>query len=239
MEPTKEQLSIFDGLMLSDASLTICRGNQNSRMSMTSKHRNFIEAMISNLSFLSWGPINDKYIYDKRTKKSYHSVRVHSHVSEWLTEQRHRWYPNGKKIVPKDVIVNKECLEWWYLGDGHLERKKNRPNARRVQLAVNGFTNSDNEILKNKLVDLLGNDAVYIECKNSIIISKLSLVKMATMLTDSPVEVYKYKYEFGQYRNSEYFANSYNGRPLEKINKYRKIHKVRELDFEEVKLEIK
>jgi hypothetical protein len=35
-----------------------------------------------------------------------------------LKEQRRRWYPLGKKVVPKDIALTPECLAHWMSGDG-------------------------------------------------------------------------------------------------------------------------
>lgn len=236
--PTLKQLSIFDGLLLSDAGLSLS-GN-NARFALTSKHRSFVDRAKEELNFIpSWEKTTERDVYDKRTNKFYHKCVIRSHVNDFLTTQYHRWYPKGIKVVPKDLSIDKDVLEWWYIGDGHLERKSARPNSRRVQLATNCFTLKDMEFLKKQLVGLLGNNAVYIECKDRIIISKQSLCNMAAILKETPVIDYAYKYEFGQYRNKDYFKQSYKSRPLEIINAYRKKHKVRELNFNIIKTEIK
>lgn len=43
--------------------------------------------------------------------------------------ERCRWYPDGVKIVPKDIILTPECVINWYLGDGDNQ----------VKLATMGF----------------------------------------------------------------------------------------------------
>ena len=232
MGPSDYQKSVFDGLMLSDIGLR--KDSKNASITMTCKHRSFMDAMIERLFFLSWGPVTEKEVYDKRTEKSYHSCKVSSHVSEWLTAQYSRWYCDGVKIVPEDIIIDKDVLEWWYIGDGHLERKKARPNYRRIIMATDSFVEIEKDILCEKLRIFLDRNAVYKEGKK-IAISKKALVKMAKMLTVCPVVDYSYKYEFGHYRDENYFTKTYKGRPLELINKYRQKHKVKDVNYEEIK----
>lgn len=201
MEPTCQQKSMFDGLMLSDASLSI---SGNARFGMTSKHRSFVDAARNALGFLSWGETTERDIYDKRTDKTYHSCRIRSHVNDWLTIQYYRWYVDGVKIVPKDVVIDKDVLEWWYVGDGHLCRKKSRPNYRRIIMATDSFSFQEKEFLCDQLKQRLHNDAVYIEGQK-IAIAKQALVRMAQMLTTiCPVSDYNYKYEFGPYVDENY-----------------------------------
>ena len=127
-------------------------------------------------------------------------------------------------------------LLWWYIGDGCLIRKKSRPNWRRVNLATNSFE-------KNEVLSLIGklklffkeDDNIYDE-QNKIMISKKALCCFASLFESScPVEDYRYKFDFGQYLDSNYFKNSFKTRPIHYINKFRKKHKVRELDFKSKK----
>jgi hypothetical protein len=201
MELSEKEKSIFDGLMLSDGNLS--KTFKNARFSLTSKYKSFIEATINNLPSISWGSTSEKDIYDKRTNKFYHSCRARSHVSEWLTVQYERWYPCGVKVVPKDIIINKDSFEWWYIGDGHLCRKKTRPNYRRIIMATDSFNKNDKTFLKDKLINFLGND-VYIENERTIVIAKDSLVKIAKMLKNPEIIDYAYKYDFGNYIYDNY-----------------------------------
>jgi len=127
----------------------------------------------------------------------------------FLTEQRKRWYPDGKKIVPLDIKLSKELLLWWYLGDGHLERKKARPAYRRVVLCTDCFEESELDFLIRLLRKELGNNSIYKESKH-LIISRSALCNFAKYIgTDCPVPEYEYKFDFGQYKDPNYFRNSY------------------------------
>ncbi len=235
MELTTEQQSVFDGLMLSDAFLE-CR-SANARFSLTSKHRSFIDATIKALPF-SWASATERDIYDRRTLKTYHSCCVRSHTNEWLTQQHLRWYKNRIKIVPNNLSLTPLCVLWWYLGDGHLARKRSRPNYRRVIMATDSFSDSEKEWLKDHLQQLVGEN-VYVEQSRTIVVAGKSLVRLASLIgTHSPVADYQYKFDFGNYLNDDYLSKSYETRPLAAINKYRRIHKVRELDYQEVKQEM-
>lgn len=59
---------------------------------------------------------------------------------------RKRWYPNGFKIVPKDIELTPQLLANWHMGDGEFDT-----NTRRVALAVNAFSLLDVQFLINKL----------------------------------------------------------------------------------------
>lgn len=227
--------SVFDGLMLSDGYL---RKGKNASIHLCVKYRGFADACILNLPSLPWSKITPRSVYDKRTLKTYTGWTVDTHVCSWLTEQRYRWYPKGKKIVPQDVILDKNSILWWYIGDGHLHKKKSRPNYRQIVLATNGFLSTEVFWLIEKLKDILSDKNVYEE-QNKIIIARTAVTFFARLIgINSPVPEYVYKFDFGQYLDPDYFKKSFEKRPIMLINKYRRIYKVRELDFEKVKQEL-
>lgn len=234
IELTKKQMQIFDGLMISDAYLSMGKRRKNARFGLTCKYREFAEKVKTIFSEFLWStpPIRTRDIYDKRTEKYYSSTTLSSRTDEFLTMQYSRWYPDGKKIVPTDIEIDKDMLLWWYIGDGHLRRKKNRPNFRNVGLATMSFSNNDVDILIDKLKIFLGEESIYKDNRNCIHIASQSLCNFADLFKNiSPLRCYDYKFEFGQYLNKNYLKNSYKTRPIYFINEFRKKNKVRELDF--------
>ena len=170
MNLTKEQIDIFNGLLLSDAHLTKVKNNQNSRMVFGVKYRSFLEKIIDILP-LSWSNIIEKDALDKRTNNIYHRCSLKSHVNPFITRQRNAWYLNDKKIVLNDLDITSTTLMWWYLGDGSLCKKKSRPNYRRICFATDSFTKEENQSLISKLKSLLQDDNLYLE-SNKIYISR-------------------------------------------------------------------
>ena len=230
---SKQQLSIFDGIIISDGYLKIGKKSKNASFSLTTSVLEFAQKTFSIFPDFPWAttPIRIMNRYDKRTNKYYKSIFLESRVSDFFTLQRKRWYPDGKKIVPKDIFIDKDFLLWWYIGDGHLHRKKSRHKYRRVILSTDSFCVPDIYFLIDKLRNLLGNN-VYLENKKRIVISSQSLCQFIDIIgTVSPIKHYQYKFDFGQYLDKEYFSKSYNGRPLQYINLFRKKNKVRELIF--------
>jgi len=226
-----KQKCVIDGLLLSDGHLSI--SGKNARISFTLKYVGFAEAITESLPALNWSPIRAYKYSDNRTGNTYTQIKLRSRTSSYLTEQHSRWYPNGRKVVPSDLCLSITTLLWWYLGDGHLERKKSRPNYRRVCLSTDSFSEVESTMLQEKLVKLLGSDtSIYLET-GRIMIGRNALCAFAKKIVDkNPVPEYDYKFDFGQYLDNSYLEKSYAKRPLAKINAYRKIHKVREFDFE-------
>ena len=234
IELTEKQMSIFDGLIISDAYLSKSSPSSNARFALVTKSKEFVEKVYAIFPSFPWSQpaIKTANRYDKRTDKEYFSASIRTKVDLFFTKQHNRWYPNGKKVIPKDIKINKDMLLWWYIGDGHLHRKKSRPNYRRVELATDSFDRRDisNCIEKIKIF-LREDDNIYIE-NNEIMIAKKSLHNFANLLKDScTIMDYSYKFDFGQYLDKNYFKNSFKGRPISYINEFRKNNKVRELNF--------
>jgi hypothetical protein len=207
-----EQMGVFDGLMLSDAHLhKTYSPTANSSFRMGVKHFGFVNAVKNYLPLL-W-PVVSPCPYtlpvDKRTGKRYSGWRLQSARDIFLSEQRKRWYPEGKKIVPNDINLTPACLLWWYLGDGCLAKKKNRPLYRRIVLCTDSFTDDDVALLIRILKEKLGEDSIYPE-GGHIVLGRRSLCQFTEAIgKTSPVPEYNYKFDFGQYQNSDYIDKSY------------------------------
>ncbi len=89
------------------------------------------------------------------------SYQVRSHTCQFFNNQHNRWYSKWydvdeypkrvwhldedrewfiwKKIVPKDIKLNPECVSNWYMGDGSISLYNKRESSWRITLATNGF----------------------------------------------------------------------------------------------------
>lgn len=64
---------------------------------------------------------------------------------------RERWYPRGKKHVPKDLELHPLVVRQWYIGDGSLTKRSEK--AYRVTLCTHGFELSEVVMLQKLLED--------------------------------------------------------------------------------------
>jgi LAGLIDADG DNA endonuclease family protein len=65
-----------------------------------------------------------------------------------LLSERIRWYPDGKKIVPRDlVITDPRFLANWYMGDGNVSTST---GILRIGLHTNGFIEEDAQWLSRQ-----------------------------------------------------------------------------------------
>lgn len=67
-----------------------------------------------------------------------------------LLQERQRWYPDGKKIIPRDIDVsNPVTLAQWFMGDGSVYHKQ-------VTLSTHCFSEEDVKWLSEQFLKTLG-----------------------------------------------------------------------------------
>ena len=155
---TNLQKEFITGCLLGDGYL--------SKLSKSKNPSFGIDRQLKDLKYLKWQydfiknlcscPI---HISDRLNKTT---GRVRHHCSLWtrslpsLLELRHKWYPNGIKIIPPDLKLSKLIMQIWYCDDGSLETHistKNRPNSHRIKFATHGFAEQEIKFLIKLLED--------------------------------------------------------------------------------------
>lgn len=80
-------------------------------------------------------------------KKMPSSQPSYQYASKWFPELfdlRQRWYPNGIKCVPRDIVLTPTVCRHWYLGDGSMHQPPQPPY---IMLCTHGFIYEDVEFL--------------------------------------------------------------------------------------------
>ena len=130
-----------------------------------------------------------------------------------LLSIRNTWYPNGKKIVPQDLVMTPTMALHWFIGDGCLScRGDGRP---RIVLNTQGFTNGDIDRLVGMLVDNrikakrhVANRVIYIGTKAS--------PAFLDYIGPCPPEVYNiygYKFDLSRRGTIEEWRKEHNAYP--------------------------
>jgi hypothetical protein len=143
-------MEIIDGLILSDGGLHK-RGCNTPILYLCVTTKEWTSLVQNELPF-----IFGEYIYKAHTtfinntpvnhKVSYH-LRT---VDRALIPIYERWYANGKKIVPQDIILTPLSTLHWFYGDG-CTSYINKCRSISVKLATNGFTKQEVELLQHRL----------------------------------------------------------------------------------------
>lgn len=146
------------GLMLGDGHLrAITNSNQNSRLviSCQIKNKDIID-LIGRVLKSNGFTFNTRKSsrFDKRTKKTYESITLESHVSTYFTKLRNMWYNNeGKKIIPDEIKLSPLALSVWFMGDGHSRWIKGNKKVQ-VKFCTDCFTEKEVKILLEKITEL-------------------------------------------------------------------------------------
>jgi len=187
----------IDGFNLGDGYI-----NWDKRGGLTKGARFVIGSITKSWSQYAMSGLN---IYSPSELKQYGRVRKRTPNLSWVSQtcthpdiqyQADRWYPNGKKKVPKDVRITPTSIMLWYLGDGSIV-VDNKTNAVWAQFATCSFDREDiHNILRFKLENL-GIRTRYNKGKNDIIIPSNAISKFFNLIgRKSPVPEYQYKFEY-------------------------------------------
>ncbi len=169
-----ECLSIINGLLISDGSLT--KSRYSSRLTFGFKFRETNERIIRDLSLfnISINYINRVDKKDNRTGNEYCSYFSKSLSYANLMELRNKWYPFGKKRIPEDIKFTSIFLYWWFICDGFKKGKG-------ICFCTESFENDDLEFLRKKFnqigikCTIHRNNRIYLDQKNKEIFYRIIL----------------------------------------------------------------
>jgi len=153
----KKLNQILDGILLGDASLGTT--HKNYRLSMAQRELNndlvdsikqyFIENKIRTITYYS-----EQICYikskDRQWKSKLYTLLTES--NEFFTKLRIRWYPEGKKIVQKDIELTPIVIGYWFMCDGSTTWMPQNDSKVALSLSTDGFTLDDTKFLQKELL---------------------------------------------------------------------------------------
>ena len=160
---TSEQHEIIEGLLLSDANLHIpprCRFPRF--MVQFTNAADLIQTIQMKFKEIPFHYSNKpaKEVERLNGKLRGHIIRCQacdiltSPISQTWQSYYKRWYPNNQKVVPADLQITPTMLRWAFYGDGTTSYAGQHKNLVEMALCTNGFTRTDNIILKQKLANI-------------------------------------------------------------------------------------
>ena len=156
-----ENDEMINGLLLSDATITKGRTPyENSRLQMMQAEKNEqlclkLQSHLQDLGFdTGTYKHNSKYKWKGETRFGWKTL-VYSSQHPVFTWLRKKWYPQGKKIVPDDVVITPKTLAYWFMGDGSTTLKGKQKNVVHLVLCTEGFIDEDLQKLKIR-IEFLG-----------------------------------------------------------------------------------
>lgn len=104
--------------------------------------------------FTSDNGVREKARFDTRTQKTYFSITLQTNVHTIFTEYYNKWYPEGKKVVPKDLILTPRIIAVWFADDGCVQHVYNK--GLHIEFSTKGFPKNDVDFLYDQLINLYG-----------------------------------------------------------------------------------
>ena len=189
---SKEAIEWINGELLGDGYLRLI-SSYSANFQYSSKYLEYIQYISDTLQSFGIersGKIRKRYHKDM----DYYSYSYQSHSYKKLLPIRKQWYPNNKKIVPKDIKLTPLVCRQWFIGDGSLihQKKSNKPY---IKLATCGFLIKDVENLIKKLREFYFIITRQMS-SNSIHISTKSTKDFLNYIGYCPVECYQYKWSY-------------------------------------------
>lgn len=147
---------IIDGLLLGDASIHPKRDMFSFAQAGREKE-DFVFMVRDILYALGFEPRLNQTV--RRSDGLFVST-VWTRSSLYWALCRHRFYPNGKKVIPQDVLITPKSMFMFYLCDGSLGWAHGRPwsigSSPWLELATCSFSLDDIMFLGNSLKKLIG-----------------------------------------------------------------------------------
>lgn len=210
-EFTENQLDIIIGELLGDGSITCYNENRKHdyyfSINVVSK-----EHLIYLKKCLPYNLFSDNAPYFSPSKLRIRNNRILNEQNIWamkskshpvFTELRKKWYPNGIKIIPKDLQLNPTICFHWYIGDGTLVNRYTKYNPC-IFLHTDGFKEENVDFL----IDLL-NNLKFISTKQTdyrtnrffIRISTKSTLDFLRWIGEPKISDYSYKWAAKEWFN--------------------------------------
>jgi len=188
---SQEAIEWINGELLGDgclASQSLC----SAHFQYGSKYLEYIKHISDTLTSYNINQLGNIRKYCNKEWGNYSYSYSSSNYAELYPIYK-QWYPEGKKIIPKDIELTPLTCRQWYIGDGSLDcQKKQKPC---IKLATCGFTISDvNWIIKE--LTKLGFKAMRQKYNNTIRISTYSTKKFLDYIGNCPTKCYQYKFDY-------------------------------------------
>jgi len=185
-----EAMEFLNGELLGDGCLNGLKYNNkitSARFTYGSKYKKYIYWLrneLDDIGIIQSGKIGE-YIGQCNNKKFLYSSKSYVELSEVYK----KWYPNGKKIVPKDIKLTPTTVRQWFIGDGSYNLSRFR-----LEFATCAFTKDDINILIDRFSNL---DLKCYENNNRVFINAESYLDFFDYIGGCPeeiIDIYGYKW---------------------------------------------
>lgn len=180
------QSNTLDGLLLGDASVPA--GQNLLHFSQRSDRREYVEYVATALG-LPLDRVKDRARQpDTRTGRVYRCSELRTYSDPVFGNLRSRWYPNGRKVVPRDLQLSPECVLNWFLCDGSCSPTR---GSAQLMLCTDAFPADDLDFLRG-LLSGVGVEANT--CGPRLRVRQNSVARFYDYIGPCPVTCFAYKW---------------------------------------------
>jgi DNA-binding CsgD family transcriptional regulator len=241
------QKNIIIGSLLGDGYINKCKNNNNKNSQFSKKQK------YDKKEYLDWhfekmenysnsvkpiysceklsNDLEGKIIRNKSEKfLSSYLYNTYSHPN--ITKFREIWYPDGKKIIPNDLILNAQIIAIWFCDDGYNSFKQ-----RFALLCTQSFSIEEVNLLQEKFKDF--------DIKTTIQFAtshydqrKMPMIKFTSNSYDNLINLikphviwdcFKYKIEWRQAKKHHEIHGRFTKEQIDQIIQMRKTHTSKEI----------
>ncbi len=150
---SKLDMEMIDGLILSDAYLERLKNKfSNSRFQLYQSLNHYdLMDKVSKMFFNAGIGVWLEPIIKDGFKKNSTGYMICTKRHPVFRQMRLKWYPNGKKIIPKDLVLTPKTIAYWFMGDGHSGWIKGIHSKSHIGFSTHSFSKYDVELLIEKL----------------------------------------------------------------------------------------
>ena len=202
---TTRQKEIINGALLGDGCLTKPKHGENCIFCYLSKSKQHVEFVCNDfIKYSIQNGIVYSSFFDERTNTIYNSYKFRTQANIAFSKIYEKWYNNGVKIIPKDLILTPLTCLIWYIGDGCLSNLK---RSQEIILATNCFSKDEQEqILLPQLQKFEAKLRHYSGEQYRIIIPRRKIQNFLNYIGECPFSDYQYKWNYKDYKN-QYLPN--------------------------------
>jgi len=203
---SQELLDLLVGELLGDGYIGMS-SSRSAQYGHTSKYEAYLiwlSQTFADLGLKQSGKINEHWREKDNTFVYYYTSRSYPE----LVPLRQRWYPDGEKIVPQDLVLTPIMTRQWFIGDGCLENnKKGRPSI--------GFSTCDfDKASIGRLLARLGDKGFKVNhrpASNKIGMSVYSVKDFLEYIGPCPIDCYSYKWDYQDNRKRAKKSTRFTG----------------------------
>lgn len=199
---------ILEGCLLGDGCLEMGVNSKNScfkYLTSSRQHAEFVHSFFKEFCSDNYQTIKRGEYFDKRTNKTYVNYSFRTKCLPFFTEQYERFYKNRIKVVPKDLVIDKNTLLFWYIGDGELESVNGY-----IKLHTNSFSKYEVDFLCSKLSEFESKILKKTDKHFLVTIPRNKVKLFLKKIGDCPFSDYSHKWKFVEYKNKNIELNGMN-----------------------------